>query len=713
MARPSSPVPRVVWLCAGVAAVLAGAYWAARGERPRREPGLNVLVVTIDTLRADALGAYGRKGALTPITDRLAREGVVFEDAHAHNVTTLASHANILSGRHPTEHGVRDNAGFRFPADTETLATLLKARGYRTGAFVSAFPLDSRFGLARGFDVYDDRFVDAQSRPVFLEQERSGVATVALARRWIDAAGDEPWMCFVHLYEPHAPYAPPASLTERFRDRPYDGEVAAADEALAPLLEPLLQAGRAGRTLVVLTSDHGEALGEHGEATHGIFAYEATLRVPLVLHQPRILRPRRVSAPARHVDVLPTVLDALALPLPEGLPGRSLLAAAAGEPVAPVATYFEALSGQLNRGWAPLTGVIYERAKYVDLPIPELYDLLGDPGEASNLAASRPQALEALRARLEPLRTGDRGLRPSQESEATLERLRSLGYLGSGGAPVKQRYTEADDPKALVPLDAALQDVVALFSSGRRAEAIERCRALVRERPDMPLSLVYLGQLERENGNLEGGIAALRQALARNPQDTVTATLLGAYLTQAGRAGEALALLEPWAARAEPDLDVLVTRALAAARLGRAEEALGSLARARELDPSSARVLMALGSVRLTAGRRDEARQAFEQALVQNPAAAQAESALAIMAGEDGRADEARARFARAVSADPAENAKLLALASLLAGRGRMAEARLYLELFAQSAPPALFARELEQVRAVLGRAGPGSPQRR
>jgi len=701
-----------LWLAAAVVLVALG-FWLTRSRSPQREANLDVLLVTIDTLRADALGAYGKAGAATPWIDRLAKGGLRFDDAHAHNVTTLASHANILSGRHPTEHGVRDNAGFRFPARSETLATLLKTRGYRTGAFVSAFPLDSRFGLARGFDVYDDRFVDAQARPAFLEQERSGVATVALARQWIDAAGDAPWFAWVHLYEPHAPYAPPGPLAERFRDRPYDGEVAAADEALGPLVEPLLQAGRKGRTLVVLTADHGESLGEHGEATHGIFAYEATLRVPLVLYQPRILRPRVVSAAARHVDLLPTILDALAVPVPEGLPGRSLLEAAAGEPVASVTTYFEALSGQLNRGWAPLQGVIQERVKYVGLPIPEIYELESDPSEAKNLAASRPEALEALRARLAPFRRADAGGRPRREEEATLERLRSLGYLGQGDAPAKVLYTEADDPKTLVPLDAALQDVVALFSSGRREAALARCRALVRQRPEMPLSLLYLGQLERENGNLTGGITALRRALARNPQDSVIATLLAAYLTQAGRAGEALALLEPWATRAEPDLDVLITRALAAARLGRPDEARKALERARELDPSSARVLMGLGSVRLTAGRRDEARQAFEQALAQNPDAAQAESALAMMAGEDGRVDEARGRFARAIAADASENAKLLALASLLAGRGRMAEARVYLELFAQQAPPTLFARELDQVRAVLGRSGPGTPQRR
>jgi arylsulfatase A-like enzyme/Tfp pilus assembly protein PilF len=693
----------------GVLVLAAIVAFRARWVEPKpREAGLNVLLVTIDTLRADALGSYGSRVAQTPWLDRLAREGVRFETAHAHNVTTLASHANILSGRLPTDHGVRDNAGFRFPAAAPTLATLLKAAGYRTAAFVSAFPLDSRFGLARGFDVYDDRFVDAQARPAFLEQERAAPSTVALARKWIESATG-PWFAWVHLYEPHAPYAPPEPIAGRFRDRPYEGEVAAVDAALQPLVEPLVEDGENGDTLVVLTSDHGESLGEHGEATHGIFAYEATLRVPLIVYQPRLFRPRAAKTAARHVDLLPTVLDAVALPVPQGLAGRSLVDVAAGGPATEAATYFEALSGQLNRGWAPLYGLIQGGSKYVELPLPELYDLASDPGEARNLAASRPQALEALRRSLATFRAVDAAVRPSRESEATLERLRSLGYLGTGDAAAKQRYTEADDPKTLVPLDAALQEVVALFTSGRREEAIARCRALAAERPSMPLTLVYLGQLERESGNLEAAVNALKRALALNPQDTVVATMLAADLTQSGRAREALALLEPWASRAEPDLDVLVTRALAAARLGRGAEALAALERARESDPSSARVLVALGSVTLTAGRRDEARAAFEQALIQNPAAAQAESALAIMAGEDGRADEARERFARASAADPAEAGKLLALAALLAGRGRQAEARGYLELFERQASPALFARELEQVRVALGRPGPSS----
>ena len=328
----------------------------------------------------------------------------------------------------------------------------------------------------------------------------------------------------MHLYEPHAPYSPPEPYASRFASRPYDGEVAAADAALGPLLEPILAAGRAGRTLVVLTADHGESLGEHGEATHGIFAYEATLRVPLLFYSPGLRRPRVVEAPARHVDLLPTILDALALALPAGLPGRSLVDAAAGGKAGDVPTYFEALSGQLNRGWAPLHGVIENGRKLVELPIPELYDLASDPAEARNLAASSPEPLERLRARLRALRAADVGRRPEPRGrgdarEAAEPRLpgsrrrAAQGALRTGGRPEDARAGRRGAPgrgRALLVR--------------AKAAALERCRALVRERPGLPLALVYLGQLERDSGNLAGGIDALRQALALNPRDTVTAT---------------------------------------------------------------------------------------------------------------------------------------------------------------------------------------------
>ena len=688
-----------------VLALVAGAGWWVSRPTSRRVPGLNVLLITIDTLRADAVGAYGRPGGPTPTIDRLAEAGVRFTDAHAHNVVTLPSHANMLSGRLPPDHGLRDNGGFRLPPGVETLATQLQRLGYRTGAFVSAFPLDSRFGLATGFDVYDDRFTDGGARPAFLIQERSAQRTVTLARQWLEAAGDEPWFSWVHVYEPHFPYDPPEPFASRWPGDPYLGEVAAADAALAPLLEPILAAGADGRTLVVVTSDHGEALGEHGEASHGIFAYEGVLRVPLVIYAPQLFRPRVVDAPARHVDLLPTLLDAVASPVPSGLAGRSLLPAIAGnERDADGTVYFEALSASLNRGWAPLFGIIRDGFKYIDLPSPELYDLSADPREARNLAASDPGKVAALRARLDRVRSTEPRQAARQESADARARLRSLGYVTGGATRAPTGYTEEDDPKRLIPLDAILQRSLERYLAGDLAGALEQSRQLVRRRPSMAVSWMQLAQLEREAGDKAAAVDAMQKAVALSPGNTEPLALLAAYLTEAGRAREAADLLAPAAREPDADPDVLSTRALALARLGRMDEALETLARARERDPSNAMFLVHLGTVLLTADRRSAAREAFVEAIRLNPDVARAHSSLGVLALEDGRPAQAAEHWRAATALDPREHDKILSLGIALARAGRTAEARACFEFFAANAPSSRYAADLERARAWLNR---------
>ena len=676
------------------------------GDEPRtvrREVGLDVLLITVDTLRADALGVYGNRHAATPWMDRLAAAGVRFENARAHNVVTLPSHATILSGLSPLKHGVRDNSGFRFPSEAETLATLLEAEGYRTGAFVSAFPLDSRFGLARGFDVYEDSFVDTGIKPAFFEQERPGSETVALAKRWLEAADERPSFAWVHIYEPHFPYAPPAPFAKRFMNDPYLGDVAAADAALSPLLQPLLEAADRGNTLVILTSDHGESLGEHGEATHGIFGYEVALKVPLVLYQPRLLGPKLVSGPVRLVDILPTVLDVLSIPVPGDLDGGSLLPIAAGVSVEDIGeTYFEALSGQLNRGWAPLHGVIRRGWKYIDLPIPELYELTEDPNEEINLALREPGQAKELGDLLRNLRASDAGVTPRAESAETRERLRSLGYLGGGSSPVKESYSEDDDPKRLIALDSMLREITGLYERGDLERARLRCRELVRRRPGMRVALMQLGQIERDLGNLDAAVDAMQAALTLNPEDTTTLAVLASYLVQAGRAGDAAALTEPHFRQTRPDVDVLFSRGLALARIGKVEEALAALEKARDVDPGNPMVPVYFGTVYLMDGRRSQARSSYEEALALNPNTVRAHTSLAILASEEGQVEASLSNWRKAVALDPREHAKLFAVAGRMWSAGQKAQARPLLELFVESAPPETFGKEIGRVLDLL-----------
>ncbi|HKC13399.1 MAG TPA: sulfatase-like hydrolase/transferase [Vicinamibacteria bacterium] len=671
----------------------------------RRDPGLSVLLITIDTLRADALGCYGRKGAETPWIDRLSEGGVRFEEAHAHNVVTLPSHANLLSGRYPLEHGVRDNTGFRFPATQPTLATLLKAGGWRTGGFVSAFPLAARFGLDRGFDVYDDRLGGTETTTAFLVPERKGTKTVGAARGWLETVRGQRFFAFVHLYEPHFPYVPPEPFASRFRSEPYHGEVAVADAALEPLLAPILAAGPAARTLVVLTSDHGESLGEHGEETHGIFAYEATLHVPLIVYAPGILSPRVVGTPVRHIDVVPTVLDALGMAIPKDLPGRSLLPLLNGRGAEPTESYLEALSASLNRGWAPLHGALdRDLMKYVDLPIPELYDLGQDPSEQHNLAASRPGDLDRMRALLGRLNAGDVGVGARvREEQATLERLRALGYLGSAEAVQKQRYTVEDDPKRLIEIDSRIRDVVTLYQAGDYDGAIAICEENIRRRPTMFLSYLQLAYLQRMRGRLDRAIRAAKQAVDLQPLDGEAVSVYGAYLTEAGRSAEAVAFLGPYVKNTKPNIDVLTALGVARARLGQREEALATFARARELDPSNAMVLVNAGTVYLMEGDKVRARQAFEAALDIDPEVARAHNSLGVIAAEEGRLDEAVARWKRAVELDPRDYQTLFNLGTTLRKGHREAEARPYLEAYLRAAPVALEARDMARVRSWLG----------
>ena len=666
-----------------------------------RDPGANVLLITVDTLRADALGCYGNTHAATPWMDRLAAAGTRFAVARAHNVVTLPSHANILSGRYPLAHGVRDNSGFRFPSGLDTLATMLKARGYRTAAFVSAFPVASRFGLGRGFDLYDDSFVDATAGQPFLVQERRGRDTVARATRWIEGAGSgQPWLAWVHLFEPHYPYTPPEPFATRFGPDLYGGEVAAADAALAPLLEPILTGRPEHRTLIVLTGDHGESLGEHGEATHGIFGYEALLRVPLIFCDSRRPVPHVVQDPVRHVDVLPTILDALAVPIPADLDGESLLPLVEGQRRRAQATYFEALSSTLGRGWAPLYGVVRDRFKFVDVPIPELYDLTADPHERHNIAEMQPARLQEMRALLSQLRRTDRGPAQQTESAETRARLRSLGYI-SGSAPLAGRFSEEDDPKRLIALDATLQDVLTLHAAGHLDAAAARCHELIRARPGMAVSYLYLAQVERERGDLDAAVRALRQAVAITPNDTVAVALLGASLTEAGQPAKARRVLEAHDAGPGADDQIVVAHALALARLGQFADALVLLERAQHEQPN-AMLLVELGTVHMMAGDTIEARLAFENALALNANVARAHSSLGVIAASSGRPEEAAAHWKQAVALDPREYAKLLAMGTALARNGRPAAARPYLEFFATFAPPARYERDIVRAREWL-----------
>lgn len=668
----------------------------------------NVLLITIDTLRADALGCYGG-AARTPRIDGLAAAGARFEFAHAHAVVTLPSHATMLTGRYPFTHGIRDNSGYRLKAGTPTLATILKGEGFATGAFVGAFPLDSRFGLNAGFDEYDDRYGETSRLGDLAMPERRASAVVDRARRWIGAQRGR-WFAWVHLYDPHAPYRPPAPYDRDYAGNPYAGEVAYADQALAPLVDLVRSQPRP--TLVIVTGDHGEALGSHGEKTHGVFAYEATLRIPLIVAQiphptsarlaPSV-RGRVIAAPAAHIDIVPTIADALRLAPAEGLPGMSLVPLVNGEGgSADRATYFEALSASLNRGWAPLAGVLVGREKYIDLPVPELYDVRADPGEQRNLLPARADRGRALHALLDSLHASPAAPRVAESRDAR-RRLQALGYT-SGAAAAKAHDTKDDDPKNLMDLDAAIQRGLELFDLHRPREALAVYEDLVRRRPGMALAYEHTAYLQWSLGNPKAAIDTLRTGVALGHTQPELLTQLGAYLAESGFATDAIALLTPLGSREPPDLDALNALGIALARAGRPDEALATFDRIVAVDPTNAAAYQNIGTVRLDEGDAAAARVSFVRALQLDPELPRALNGLGVVDLRSGNRAAAIDAWTRAVAADPTQVDTLYNLGAVLMEGGDRAAARPYLERFLRSAPPAFYRRDLEQVRRWLAR---------
>ncbi|HSC26574.1 MAG TPA: sulfatase-like hydrolase/transferase [Vicinamibacterales bacterium] len=698
---------RVMWwlLAALVLAASLAFFWLWRGDRAAfptfvRTADQNVLLITIDTLRGDALGSYGGRAA-TPNLDRLALDGVRFTFAHAHAVMTLPSHASILTGRYPFGHGVRDNAGFRLGDSALTLAELAKAKGFATGAFVGAFPLDRQFGLAQGFDVYDDVGGREVAQADFKFTERRAGEVVSAARAWIEQQ-QKPWLAWVHVFDPHAPYAPPSPFDGDYASDPYAGEVAYVDRALGPLLD---LAGRGSRpTAVIVTSDHGEALGDHGEQTHGIFAYESTLRVPLIVAQVGSgltvgSNGATSSVPVRHIDVLPTVAALLAVDVPPGLPGSPLPLARDAD-AQPRASYFEAMTPLITRGWAPLWGVIVDREKYIDLPIEEFYDLEADPIETKNLAGTERDRLQRLTARLNAFEATLPG-EPAAENAAARARLRSLGYV-SGAAPRKTQYGQEDDPKNLIDLEIMMSRGIELHQSGRYKEAVDTYHQILDRRPAMSLAYRRLATIHWEHGAAAEAISTLRRTIERNGPDIETEIRLATFLAETGASERAIELLERLLA-ADPDTtEGLNALGIAYARAGRNAEALLMLERVLAINPRDAFALENIGTVHLQREDFAAAEQAFARAVRADPQSSRAHAGLGVAALKTGRPDEAIEHWRRAAGFDRTNYDALFNLGTELVNAGRLEEARPYLEQFVRTAPPRAYARDIERIRRLL-----------
>jgi len=617
-------------------------------------PRANVLLVTIDTLRIDHVGAYGGRAGATPTLDRLAAEGLRIDTAYAHVPLTLPSHTAIMTGAYPQVNGVRDNGSFRFDGKLPTLAGTLKGAGYRTGAFVASFVLDARFGLNAGFDVYDDRYGSRPAGGDLSIVERPAGAVLDAAVPWITGAGnaEQPWFAWVHLYEPHEPYDPPEPYRSRFASDLYAGEVAFADARLGAALDELAHRGLLANTLVVVAADHGESLGEHQERTHGLFAYDSTLRVPLVLWAAPSLRPGVLRGPAQLVDVMPTILEMVGVPA-EVPNGRGLWSFARdGRPVSDAGVYFEALNASLTRHWAPLTGLVHGGLKFVDLPIPELYDLAADPGEIVNLFQQRRDEAGSLARRLSAMREAAPA-RPATVDRDTEQRLRSLGYVSTPRRGPAPTATAADDPKALIGLHNLLDDALVAIKGGRSAEAERLLKRIIASRSDFIVAHDRLAQLYRDTGRLPLAIETLEAASRAGVVDAALLAALGGYLQEGGNLTRSVEVLETARTMNPSQMEIYEKLGITYTRLGRFDEAHRMFAHMLSVAPNSATTYNNLGSLYLTERRWADAAKALERALAIDPGMANAHNGLGVALVQQGEIDRAIAEWRKALELRP------------------------------------------------------------
>lgn len=669
-----------------------------------------VILIVVDTLRADRLACYGYSGVETPHIDALASDGVLFENAVAHVPLTLPSVSSILTGTYPVFHGIRDHSGFYLSPERTSIAELLRAEGLATGAFVSAFVLDRRFGVDQGFDYYFDRFdgVDGSREGL----ERRGDRTLAEALAWLEGVGDGEFFLFLHFYDPHAPYSPPEPFRSRYSSDLYDGEVAFVDSLVGDLVGFLKNRGWYSETFLVLTADHGEDLGDHGENTHGFFVYDATQHVPLIVKLPgQRAAGQQVARQVQSVDVAPTILQTLSLPPGDEMQGRGLLPPMGEQAEDSVAAIGETYYPFHHFGWSPLYFLRTERYKYIEAPRAELYDLREDPGETRNLFESRPELARRLEAELRELRdrfgSSEASARaPAPPDEQTLERLRALGYIGlSVARPEVSDYSQLPDPKDKLSVYVRLQDAVADLQDGRLPRAIDKLKGVIALDGTLPDARIQLGLAYKRAGRYGPAIEEFRQALALNPENAVAAYNLAHCYALEGRLEEAIEgfqrtlQLDPREVRAHLGLGI------AYQLQGRLDPAVMEYRSALQLNPDNAQALSHLGTALLSQGHLEEAVSHLRLAVELNPADAQAHNTLGSALLLQENLPASAAHFREALRLEPGRLESLANLGLVHLKEGKLEEASRTLKRAVEIEPSFAYAHHLlGEVYAAQGR---------
>jgi len=676
-----------------LAATLAAASTGCGQRAPAARPNArHVVLVTVDTLRADRLGIYGNTQVATPRMDRIAREGAWAVQASAHVPLTRPSHVSLFTGRLPAETGVRDNISLAVVPQTPLLAEVLKGAGFHTAAFVSSVVLEAASGLNRGFDTYAASF-EGDGHAQFLSTlQRKGDLTTADAVAWLEgrrkeSPGDRLFL-WLHLYEPHDPYEPPEPYASRYAGRPYDGEVAYADELVGRLDDALARLQMRHETLFVVTSDHGEGLGEHDETLHGFFTYQTTLRVPFLARGPGIRPGGRLHTTVRLVDVFPSVLELLGVAPPAGaqLAGVSLASALRGErPVPEPVTYAESLVPLLNFGWSDLRVVREGRWKYIQAPRPELYDLEADPDERTNLAAAQPQRTDAMRGALGQILDAERkagAVNGGAVAPDLIEKLGALGYIGGGGPA--ETATPGADPKDKVEdfrfANDAIRNGLLLLHAKDYAASVARFQAVLKRGISSFEIHFYLARGLLSQGRPRDAVPHFEEATRRQPAYVAAWEGLAESRAAVRDNAGALAALHAGQAALPKEPKLRLAEAYWLWDLGQRPEARRVLEAALPLAPKNATARCRLGELLREMGVVDEAIRRQQEAVALDPSSAKCWNSLGMTLGGNDRLAEAEHAFREALRLDAKDHHYAYNLGLILQRQGRAAEARPWFE---------------------------------
>jgi arylsulfatase A-like enzyme/Flp pilus assembly protein TadD len=569
------------------AAVFFLLYFSGPAEKIRKDDTLNVLLITLDTTRTDRLGCYGYADAKTPNIDFLAKNGVQFLNAYCQVPLTCPSHCSILTGTYPMVHQVRNNGTYYLPPELQTLAEALKAKGLATSAFVSSFTVDSRFGLDQGFDLYDDLFSPDVTFKA-LNSERRADAVYASFSRWLDEREEGPFFSWVHFFDPHIPYDPPPPYSEEFKDNPYDGEIAYMDRYVGKIIQTLRGKGSLENTLIVMAGDHGEAFGEKQENGHGVFIYESTMRIPLIFYAAgRLPQGKRIESRARLIDIMPSILDMLNHPVPEGLQGVSLLPTIEGKKKEDLSAYIESYYPRENYGWSELVGLIDGQWKYIKAPRQELYNIQQDPKEEMNLIRNETEVAREIKEKLEnlvsdsvsPFVAEKRKLSPEER-----ERLRSLGYIATSG---NSSGEDLPDPKDRIDEFLLTQKAQEYEMEGRFEEAAAVYEDILAMRPDVATYYVNLALMKAQMMEFDETVRILEKGLEKVPESEILLSRLGHTFMLLGRVKKALEAFDLILKNNPRHFDALLGSAWMLDLIGQKDDAQAYFRSALEVEPEN------------------------------------------------------------------------------------------------------------------------------